>query len=125
MGFPHFVIARLHEHIEPIDRGNRYEDPLQAALDQEEAGRVTGGGSQLNESGSIDFVDIETELADLDSALDLTIATLANAGAPRGSEIIEGNRVVRDLGFTSASPSVWMVRAFPMRCMPRSTSIRW
>jgi hypothetical protein len=33
------VLARLHEHIEPIDRGSRYEDPLQAALDEKEIGR--------------------------------------------------------------------------------------
>ena len=48
MDFPHVVVARLYEHIEPIDRGDRYEDPLQAVLDQSNAGRVTGGGSQLN-----------------------------------------------------------------------------
>jgi len=28
MDFPHLVLARLYEHVEPIDRGNRYEDPL-------------------------------------------------------------------------------------------------
>jgi hypothetical protein len=28
MDFPHVVLARLYEHIEPIDRGDRYEDPL-------------------------------------------------------------------------------------------------
>ena len=43
MDFPHVVVARLYEHIEPIDRGERYEDPLQAALDETNAGRVTGG----------------------------------------------------------------------------------
>ena len=34
MDFPHLVLARLHEHVEPIDRGNRYEDPLQAVLEK-------------------------------------------------------------------------------------------
>jgi hypothetical protein len=63
MSYPHLVIARLYEHIEPIDRGNRYEDPLQARLDATHAGQVTGGGSQLNESGGIDYVDLELELA--------------------------------------------------------------
>ena len=37
MDFPHVVLARIYEHIEPIDRGERYEDPLQAALDQADA----------------------------------------------------------------------------------------
>jgi hypothetical protein len=44
MDFPHVVLARLYEHIEPIDRGERYEDPLQAILDEAKVGRVTGGG---------------------------------------------------------------------------------
>ena len=28
MAFPHFVLARFYEGIGPIDRGERYEDPL-------------------------------------------------------------------------------------------------
>ena len=45
MDYPHLVLARLYEYIEPIDRGDRYEDPLRDALDKAGAGRVTGGGS--------------------------------------------------------------------------------
>jgi hypothetical protein len=45
MDFPHVVGARLYEQIEPIDRGDRYEDPLQTVLDDTDVGRVTGGGS--------------------------------------------------------------------------------
>ena len=58
MDFPHVVIARFYEHIEPIDRGERYEDRLQAVLDETNVGRVTGGGSQLNEVGGIDYADV-------------------------------------------------------------------
>ena len=32
MDFPHLVLARLYEHVEPIDRGNRYEDPCTPCL---------------------------------------------------------------------------------------------
>ena len=45
MSFPHLVLARLYEHLEPIDRGNRYEDPLQARLEESKLGQVTGGGT--------------------------------------------------------------------------------
>ena len=45
MDFPHLVLARVYEHIEPLDRGDRYEDPLQATLEKIGIGRVTGGGS--------------------------------------------------------------------------------
>jgi hypothetical protein len=98
MAFPHLVIARLYEHIGPIDRGSRYEDPLQAALDEKKAGEVSGGGSQLNASGGIDYAEVEIELGDLDGALDLVVATLERAGAPQGSEIIQGDRVLREFG---------------------------
>jgi len=100
MQFPHVVIARLYEHIEPIDRGNRYEDPLQAALEEAQAGQVSGGGSQLNERGEIEHADIEIELADLDTALGIVAATLEKAGAPESSELIDTKdaRVLRQFG---------------------------
>ena len=100
MEFPHVVIARLHEHIEPIDRGNRYEDPLQAALDEAKAGQVTGGGSQLNQLGEIEYVDIEIELANLDGALRIVTETLEKAGAPRGSQVIDAGdaQVLKQFG---------------------------
>lgn len=47
MSYPHLVVARLHEHIGPIDRGERYEDPLHEVLESRSLGQVTGGGSQL------------------------------------------------------------------------------
>ena len=98
MGYPHLVIARLYEYIEPIDRGNRYEDPLQAALEAAQAGAVTGGGSQLSEERGIEFADVEIELANLDAALDLVANTLETAGAPQGSEIRHEDNVVRQFG---------------------------
>jgi len=100
MQFPYVVIARLYEHIAPIDRGNRYEDPLQAVLDETSAGQVTGGGSQLSELGGIDHADIEIELANLDGALRIVIEALEKSGAPQGSELIDAKdaRVLREFG---------------------------
>jgi hypothetical protein len=34
MNLPHLVLARMYEHIEPIDRGDRYEVPLQTTLEK-------------------------------------------------------------------------------------------
>jgi hypothetical protein len=100
MDFPHVVIARVYEHIEPIDRGERYEDPLQARLEPGKLGRVTGGGSQLDESGGITHADIEIELANLNDAVRAVIEALEAAGAPAGSELIDGSnsRVLKELG---------------------------
>ena len=100
MDFPHLVLARFYEHVEPIDRGNRYEDPLHAVLEQANLGRVTGGGSQLNESGSIEYADVEIELANLDGALQVVAQALEEAGAPQGSELIQASdeKVLRQFG---------------------------
>ena len=98
MEYPHFVLARFYEHIEPIDRGNRYEDPLGEVLEAAAIGRVTGGGSQLTEDGRIAFADIEIELVDLEAALQVAVETLERAGAPQGSEIHLDGSVLREFG---------------------------
>jgi hypothetical protein len=98
MEYPHFVLARFYEHIGPIDRGDRYEDPLNEMLESAAIGRVTGGGSQLTDEGRIEFADIEIELVDLDAALQVAVETLERAGAPQGSEIHLDGSVLREFG---------------------------
>jgi len=100
MDFPHLVVARVYEHIEPIDRGDRYEDPLHATLEKRGIGRVTGGGSQLNELGGIAHADIEIELANVDEAQRVVVEALEAAGAPQGAELIQTSdgRVLREFG---------------------------
>lgn len=85
--YPHRVTARIPQALEPMDRGATYEDPLSAALKLHRVGEVTGGGSQLNANGGIEFVELELSLANLDEALALTKKTLRQLGAPKGSEL--------------------------------------
>lgn len=100
MTYPHLVVARLYEHIGPIDRGERYEDPLHSELESRSLGQVTGGGSQLNDLGGIEFADVEIELADLDGAVRVVTETLEQAGAPQGAELIDvaDGRVLAEFG---------------------------
>ena len=100
MEFPRVVLARVYEHIEPIDRGERYEDPLDALLAHANIGRVTGGGSQLNELGGLAYAEVEIELANLDEALRVVVDALEKAGAPQGSELIDmsDSRVLQQFG---------------------------
>lgn len=99
MEYPHVVWARLYGHIEPIERARRYDDPLQAALDEAGAGAITGGGTQLSRAGGIEFADLEIELADRGPSLNLVARTLEDAGAPRGSELVDGEEeVLREFG---------------------------
>lgn len=87
MSSRHFVLARITEHVEPLERGERYEDPLTAYLTQHGLGEVTGGGSQLNANGEIEFADVELELVNLDDAITELIQQLDAMGAPFGSSI--------------------------------------
>lgn len=82
-----FVNARLWEPIQPIDRGDRYEDPLQEALEKEGLGEVTGGGSLLGNNGEIEYVDIDMELVSTDG-IEVVKAALEAAGAPAGSLLL-------------------------------------
>lgn len=84
----HLVIARIPEHIEPIDRGERYEDPLTKVLEARGLGEVTGGGSQLDQNFRIAFVDLEIQLANLEQGLPLVTSSLTEFGAPKGSKLI-------------------------------------
>lgn len=86
--YSHMVIARIWEHLEPLDRGERYEDPLEEALKKHELGTVTGGGSQLGPKGEISHADIEIMLANLDTAVTCVKTTLENLGVPEGSELL-------------------------------------
>ena len=88
MPFAHPVTARLWEPIQPVARGERYEDPLQEVLQKAGLGEVDGGGCQLSETGEVTFAEVAIYLADLDDALRLTRDTLEAAGAPEGSEFI-------------------------------------
>jgi hypothetical protein len=81
------VLARITEHVEPIERGERYEDPLADFLKEHGLGEVTGGGSQLTEDGEIEFADVELELVNLDDAVARVVRQLEAMGAPYGSSI--------------------------------------
>jgi hypothetical protein len=87
MSSRHFVLARITEHVEPLERGERYEDPLTAFLNEHGLGEVTGGGSQLNANGEIEFADVELELVNLDDAIPQLVQQLEAMGAPFGSSI--------------------------------------
>src|SRR5262245_32931677 len=93
------LIARLYEHIEPINRGDRYEDPLDAVLRERGLGEVTGGGSQLSETGEIECADVEIQVADPDAAMPVIVECLESAGAPVGSELLsESGDVLKAFG---------------------------
>jgi hypothetical protein len=44
-----FVYVKIPGDIQPLARGERFEDPLQVALEAEQLGNISGGGSQLDD----------------------------------------------------------------------------
>jgi hypothetical protein len=83
-----FVFVKIPESIMPIERGEKYEDPLDVALKREKLGEVTGGGSQLGEpdaqgAATIDWVGLDVELTDLDRGLPFLKGELLRLNAPK------------------------------------------
>ncbi|MGH8061618.1 MAG: hypothetical protein ACREO7_06350 [Pseudoxanthomonas sp.] len=87
-----FVFVKIPEPIMPIDRGGKYEDPLDSSLKQAGFGEVTGGGSQLSEPDKegarhVEWVGIDVDLTDPTSGLPLLKSELKRLGAPAGTTI--------------------------------------
>jgi hypothetical protein len=83
----HFFYIRIPESIEPLARGDKYEDPLAEALG--ELGEVTGGGSQLGEGDTIAYCGLDVVVSDRDRGLAVIRKTLHACHAPAGTVIEE------------------------------------
>ncbi len=69
----------------PLQRGIKYEDPLDRALTNAQLGRVTGGGSVQGLDGAIEWISLDLELVDMDESVDFVRSKLRALGAPSGS----------------------------------------
>jgi hypothetical protein len=83
------VTLDLNHKIQPIDRGDLYEDPLDEMLKSSGNGYVDGGGSYLmSDSNEISCVSITVVVT---QEIDITIQSIINfiekRGAPRGSSL--------------------------------------
>lgn len=87
-----FVFVKVPQSVMPIERGEKYENPLDAALKRELLGEVTGGGSQLSEPDAedrrtVEWIGLDIELADLDRGLPFLKRELLRLGAPPGTTL--------------------------------------
>jgi hypothetical protein len=87
------IIAQLNAKLMPFDRGQYFEDPLDAALRERGLGEVTGGGTAQSKSGEILYCDIEIQAPR--TAVEFIADTLEALGAPIGSFLTEGDSDVR------------------------------
>lgn len=87
------VIATLNARLQPVQRVERYDDPLHEFLQARSAGSVEGGGTLLGENGEVESADVEIELHDPDK-LELLAQALELLGAPAGSMLQAGDRTL-------------------------------
>ncbi len=94
------VTAQLNHKLMPLDRGERYEDPLQDELEKHGFGETDGGGTMTQKSGEIEFIDIEMRLRQTGKSIPFVIKRLESYGAPKGSKLIIGEgREKREIPF--------------------------
>jgi len=88
------VTARLNHKLLPLDRGKRYEDPLNDELKKSGFGETDGGGTMLEKSKEVEFIDVEMFLTQTDKSIPFVIERLESYGAPKGSKLIirEGDK---------------------------------
>jgi hypothetical protein len=81
------IIAQLNARVQPIDRGDYFEDPLDDVLSSSGLGEVTGGGTQMAaEPDGIEYCDVEIMVNEASQdTLNIIIETLERLGAPKGS----------------------------------------
>jgi hypothetical protein len=84
-----FVFVRIPEHILPLDREEKYEEPIHSALTDAGLGRVTGGGQQLGEGKTIAYCGVDVNLTDRERGLELLRVLLPKLGAPPGTVVEE------------------------------------
>ena len=83
------ITARLNAKLQPLDRGDYFEDPLNEYLSSKKIGEVVGAGTQMGENGEIACCDLEIELnSDDETSLQLIIKFLEKLHAPEGSVLI-------------------------------------
>lgn len=87
------VIVRLNARLQPMHRGEHFEDPLGEVLTELALGEVTGGGTQLSgDETGVAFCDIELRMPDAgETALATLVAALEELGAPKGSKLLVGD----------------------------------
>lgn len=91
----HFFYVRIPEALGPIERGDKYEEPLQNALG--ELGEVTGGGSQMGDGHSIAYCGIDLVVNDRDRGLRIIRQSMRACGAPAETVIEEYVPTYREL----------------------------
>jgi hypothetical protein len=86
------IYIYLPGSIGPLDRGDRFEDPINEELQRLGLGEVSGGGSQLGDeradgSRPIEFCGIDVDTDNVDEARETLRMLLPKLGCPAGTQL--------------------------------------
>jgi len=87
-----FIYVKIPGDIQPLVRGERFEDPLQAALEEWGLGNISGGGSQLADPypdgrPRVEFCGIDVDVTDPEKGRTFLMKKLVELSAPPGTEL--------------------------------------
>ena len=83
-----YLVAQLNARLQPMHRGEYFEDPLEEVLQKGNYGEVSGGGTMQAKTGEIEYCDIEIQVSTSSpEVLALVISALEELGAPKGSKL--------------------------------------
>jgi hypothetical protein len=86
----------INDKIEPIDRGQYYEKPLNRFLNKNNLGKTTGAGTEIDNDGDIKHVTLDVKLNanghEVFKSIEDIIAYLEKRGIPKGSQILVGEK---------------------------------
>jgi hypothetical protein len=87
---PDLIVINIPGDIGPMDRGDRYEDPLNKALKAAKVGKVTGGGTSFTATDGITSCDIELDIPakSVERAIPVIRDALKAAKAPVGTTVM-------------------------------------
>ena len=89
---PELIYVFLPESIGPMDRGDKYEDPIIDELERLGLGEVSGAGTSLGEeqpdgSRYIESCGIDVDTNDVRAAREALRAILPKLGCPKGTQL--------------------------------------
>ena len=87
-----FLFIHLPGRIEPMQRGEQFEDPLSERLSEARLGAISGGGSELRDEDEegrrfVTAAGIDVDTTDGEAARALLREHLPKLGCPAGTEI--------------------------------------
>lgn len=97
-----FIVVNLNAKLQPMHRGEFFEDPIDQKIQELSLGAVTGGGTLQSESGEIESCDIEIQVQSVELEAIKSIKNIFESlGAPKGSKItIDPSGSIIEFGVT-------------------------